>query len=108
MNNHSIDKYEEEHQREVKRKLDDQKILFTGLTKYVAPLDSKSTQVATDEIRHDEIYFVFNGKDERDPHSFVMTDQYYITGLVKSWEIKELDLVHAERDDELVVSTKFR
>jgi hypothetical protein len=27
---------------------------------------------------------------------------------VKSWEIKELDLVHAERDDELVVSTKFR
>lgn len=54
------------------------------------------------------MYFIFNGKDERDPHKFIMNDQYQINGLVRSWEIKELDLVHAERDDELTVSTKFR
>jgi hypothetical protein len=54
------------------------------------------------------MYFIFNGKDERDPHTFIMTDQYYVNGLVKSWEIKELDLIHAERDDELMVSSKYR
>jgi hypothetical protein len=48
--------------------------LFTGATKYVPPVDAKTAQIATDEIRHDEIYFVFNGKDEREPHSFVMSD----------------------------------
>jgi hypothetical protein len=92
----------------VKRRLDDQKILFTGCTKYERPVSDKETAPATSEIRHDEMYFVYHGKDERDPHTFIMTDQYYVNGLVKSWSIKELDLVHAERDDELIVSTKFR
>lgn len=55
-----------------------------------------------------ELFFIYNGKDERDPHSFIMSDQYYINGLVKNWEIKEMDLIHAERDDELVVSAKYR
>ena len=55
-----------------------------------------------------EMYFIFNGKDERDPHTFVMSDQYYVNGLVKQYEIKELDLIHSERDDELVVSSKYR
>jgi uncharacterized protein YciI len=50
-----------------------------------------------------EMFFVFSGKDERDPHSFIMKDPYYVNGLVKQWDIKELDLMHAERDDELVV-----
>ena len=55
-----------------------------------------------------EMYFMYHGKDERDPHAFIMNDQYFINGLVKSWDIKELDLIHAERDDELTVSSKFR
>lgn len=54
------------------------------------------------------MYFIFNGKDERDPHQFVMNDQYFVNGLVKSWQIKELDLIHAERDDELIVNNKYR
>jgi len=54
------------------------------------------------------MFFIFAGKDEREPHSFLHSDQYFVNGLVRSWEIKELDLVHAERDDELMVSTKFR
>jgi len=54
------------------------------------------------------MFFIFAGKDEREPHSFVMADQFYVNGLVRSYEIKELDLVHAERDDELMVSAKYR
>jgi uncharacterized protein YciI len=54
------------------------------------------------------MFFIYNGKDERDPHQFLMSDPYYINGLVKDWEIKELDLIHAERDDELVVRDRFR
>lgn len=54
------------------------------------------------------MYFIFNGKDERDPHQFVMNDQYFVNGLVKSWQIKELDLINAERDDELIVNNKYR
>lgn len=86
----------------MKRKLDDQKILFKGCT--YSPLEEGSNEAP----KHGEMFFIFNGKDERDPHAFIMSDQYYINGLIRSWEIKELDLVHAERDDELMVSTKFR
>lgn len=69
-----------------------------------AEADAKSME----EPRLNEMYFIFNGKDERDPHTFVMSDQYYVNGLVKQYEIKELDLIHSERDDELVVSSKYR
>jgi uncharacterized protein YciI len=55
-----------------------------------------------------EMFIIYNGKDERDPHGFMLKDPYYINGLVKEWEIKELDLIHAERDDELVIRDKFR
>ena len=37
-----------------------------------------------------------------------MSDPFYVNGLVKDWEIKELDLIHAERDDELMLRQKFR
>ena len=50
-----------------------------------------------------EIFFVFNTKDERDPHDFMQRDPIVQSGFVRDWEIKELDLVHAERDDELVL-----
>ena len=55
----------------------------------------------------EEIFFVFHGRDERDPHTFIKSDPLYQQGVVSDWEIKELDLVHKERDDELVVSGKF-
>jgi uncharacterized protein YciI len=54
------------------------------------------------------MFFVYHAKDERDPHSFIMSDQYFVNGLVKEWSIKELDLIHAERDNEIVVSAKYR
>lgn len=86
-----IAEYEEEHKNAVKRGLDDQKILFKGFSKEAG-----------------EMFFVYHGKDEREPHEFIMRDQYYVNGLVKQWDIKEMDLIHAERDDELVVSSKYR
>jgi len=51
---------------------------------------------------------LYKAKDERDPHQFILSDQYFINGLVKNWEIKELDLIHAERDDEIMISSKYR
>ena len=38
----------------------------------------------------------------------MINDQYFINGLVKDWEIKELDLVESERDNELVVGGKYK
>ena len=92
-----IASYDEEHNKEVKKRFDDQKIVFKGA---IAASSENGTP--------GEMYFVYHGKDEKDPHQFVMSDQYFINGLIKNWEIKELDLIHAERDDELMVSSKYR
>lgn len=54
------------------------------------------------------MFYIYNGKDERDPHDFVKKDPFFINGLIKEWSIKELDLVHAERDDELIIRDRFR
>lgn len=54
------------------------------------------------------MFIIYNGKDERDPHNFLLSDPFYKNGLVKSWDIKELDLIHSERDDELMLREKFR
>lgn len=54
------------------------------------------------------MFFVYTAKDERDPHKLIMTDEYYVNGLVKEWTIKELDLIHAERDNEIMISSKYR
>ena len=49
------------------------------------------------------IFMIFNSVDEREPYDFLQRDPIVQEGFVKDWEIKELDLVHAERDDELVL-----
>ena len=51
--------------------------------------------------------FVFNARDERDPHQFIMGDPLYREGLVKDYSIEELDIIHAERDDELTITGKM-
>ena len=55
----------------------------------------------------DEIIFVFNGRDERDPHRFIMADPLFVEGCIKEWSIEELDLIHKERDDELTITGKM-
>ena len=43
-----------------------------------------------------------NGRHVRQGNGFFKCKIYSIS-IVKDWEIKELDLVHKERDDELMV-----
>ena len=54
----------------------------------------------------DQIIFVFNARDERDPHRFIMADPLYMQGIVKHYSIDELDVIHKERDDELTITGK--
>ena len=76
----------DEHQSLVKTNVDTNKIVFKG------------------EVLDDErMFFVFNGRDETEPHSFLMNDPLYLQGIIADWTIRELDFVHKERDDELVV-----
>ena len=55
-----------------------------------------------------EIFFVFNARDEIEPHDFIMTDPLYLQGVVNDWRIRELDFIHAERDDELTVLSQVK
>ena len=50
-----------------------------------------------------DVFYIWHGKDEREPHSYLKMDPYFQAGLVKKWSIEELDLIHGERDDELMV-----
>ena len=36
-----------------------------------------------------------------------MADPLYNEGVVKEWNIQELDIMHKERDDELTIQGKF-
>ena len=53
------------------------------------------------------MFFLFNGRDERDPHNFIKADPLFQAGIVKSWEIREMDLIHKERDDELILTGQY-
>ena len=67
--------------------------------------EGASSLSSTSEV--EEIFFIFNARDEREPHSFIKFDPLYQQGCVKKWEIQELDMVHKERDDELLLTNKF-
>lgn len=43
----------------------------------MAPVDESEGALAGAERPLSEMYFIFNGKDEREPHAFVMSDLYY-------------------------------
>jgi hypothetical protein len=59
------------------------------------------------ESQSPEIFFVFHGRDEREPHSFIKSDPLFQNGIVHKWNIKEMDLAHKERDDELVLHGQY-
>ena len=55
------------------------------------------------------MFMIFNNaRDERDPHQFIMNNPLYQNGLIKEWKIEELDLLHADREDELTVYQRYR
>ena len=51
---------------------------------------------------------MYHGRDERDPHSFIKEDPLFREGVVDKWTIKEIDFIHKERDDELVLTGKYK
>ena len=79
------------------------------LTKADATAKEANTEYVSDDVtKLSEVVFVFNGRDERDPHGFMKDDPLYREGIVEKWEIKEIDFIHKERDDELVISGKYK
>ena len=80
----------------------------TRSSKQEAAKPSTTQQVSDDVSKLSEIFFVFNGRDERDPHGFIKEDPLFREGIVDKWEIKEIDFISKERDDELVISGKYK
>ena len=64
--------------------------------------------MSSDVSKLDEIFFVYNGRDERDPHNFIKDDPLFKEGIIDKWDIKEIDFIHKERDDELVLTGKYK
>ena len=86
-----------QHRDMVKENITSQRIVLNGET-----LEQNSVTTFKDSLPAN-IFMLFNSKDEREPHYFMERDPIVQQGMVKDWHIKELDLVHAERDDELVL-----
>ena len=102
-----------EHREKVQKALDMQKIVFRGemlpdRSAEEATADGEEPAAAVAQTNDlDEIFFVFNARDETEPYEFMKADPLYSEGIVKDWEIKELDIIHKERDDELTITGKF-
>ena len=101
-----------EHREKVQEAIKKEQILFRGEClpgQLEQAKDGTETDraVSADMATHDQIFFVFQGRDERDPHDFMKMDPIFQQGCVKEWQIVELDLEHKERDDELVLTGKF-
>ncbi len=50
----------------------------------------------------------FQAQDETIPDSFIKSDPYYKNGLVKDYEIKEIEIVTKKKMDELALYYKYR
>ena len=97
-----------DHRNQVQKAVSAQKIVFRGevLPEKESGPEADAAQVSqTNDL--DEIIFVFNARDEREPHQFILADPLYNEGIVKEWRIEELDIIHNERDDELTITGKF-
>ena len=70
-------------------------------------VDGQSSAGLSQTSDVEEIFFIFHARDETEPHQFIKYDPLYQQGCVKKWEIQELDMVHKERDDELLLTYKF-
>ena len=100
-----------EHRENVQKAVESQKIVFRGeLMPEREALNAEDGQEAVGVAQTsdlEEIIFVFNARDEREPHTFIKADPLFTNGIVRDWDIQELDITHKERDDELVLTGKF-
>ena len=51
---------------------------------------------------------LWTAKDQREPYHWVRSDPLYVEGHVRDFKIEELDLIEAERDDEITLYQKYR
>ena len=94
----------QEHCDKLHQLVKQQKVVFRGETPFVDERQEES--LAT--VKHPkEIFFLYNARDEREPYQFIKRDSLYLAGVVSKWHIKEMNLVHRERDDELVLHGKY-
>lgn len=70
-----------EHQEQVKRAVEDQKIVFKGEVLAQSGSEESEEPVESTEMSStaemEEIFFIFHGRDEREPHSFIKNDPFY-------------------------------
>ena len=117
----------EEHRSMLKQQLENERVIINGETVDLygqeAETKKEKEEASASETPEEkekrlramategyepQIFMVWNAVDEREPHDFLMRDSLYQNGYVRDWTIQELDLVHAERDDELVLRQPFR
>ena len=79
-----------DHREKVQKAVDMQQIVFRGeLLPERTPdeTNDEATSAVSQTNDLDEIFFVFNARDEREPHQFIMGDPLYSQGIVKEWHI---------------------
>ena len=81
--------------------IENQRIILNG--EMIDMPDENFVSSKKEEFPKPQIFLLFNSRDEIEPHDYMKRDPLTHAGYVKDWEIKELDLVHAERDNELVL-----
>ena len=53
------------------------------------------------------MFLIFsNSRDEREPHSFITSSPLFTNGFIKKWDIEELDMTLAAKDDEITKYVK--
>ena len=95
----------DDHLNQIKMAVERQKIVFKG---EVLPTQDDSQEADKASTHKPEMFYIFNGRDEREPHDFIKGDPLYQQGYVDEWTIKELDLIHKERDDEIMLLGKYK
>ena len=69
-----------EHQDEVKRAVDNRKVVFKGevMAQQEATEDNQENPGAVASVGEmSEMFFVYQGRDEREPHSFIKRDPLF-------------------------------
>ena len=76
----------EEHKMKVKAAVDMQKIVFKGEVLPGSKISSEQdpsakeaaeSGISSDVSQIDEIFFIYNGRDEREPHQFIKDDPLF-------------------------------
>merc|ERR1712070_657817 len=89
----------QDHVDRVTQAVESRRILFRGETPYT----EETMEEAVAIINYPkEIFFLYHARDEREPHNFIKHDSLYQAGIVNQWRIQEMNLIHKERDDELI------